>query len=328
MTYPFIDMHCDTLMKVNFDKDRRGLMEASDRMVDFRRMKAGGQMAQFFAVFLPTEDWFRSFGVPPAFDTDYVEACFDIFRREVGERPDIIAQARNAADIERNWNSGKMSAVLTIEDGREVDGRMERLDQYKAAGVTALSLTWNSYNCFGAPNSRNASIMQDGLTAFGRDAVAHMQEIGIIVDVSHLSDGGFRDVARIASKPFVATHSNCRAISPHPRNLTDEMIRELADAGGVMGINFLAGFLKPDTKSKESRVADMVEHAKHERKVGGIDVIALGSDFDGFDGDLEITGPDDMHLLADALSDAGFTGSEIEKIFYSNVMRVMRETVG
>lgn len=329
MNYGYIDMHCDTLMKSFFAGEKfSGLREMPETMVDFSRMKSGGAAAQFFAIFLPPTRAFESRKVPIVSDKIYIERCMEIFDEEVKKNSDIIAPARSASDIEANSAAGKMSAVLTIEDGREVDGRMERLNEYKDRGVCALSLTWNSYNCFGAPNSFDATVMADGLTGFGREAVAHMQRIGIIVDVSHLSDGGFYDVAQICRKPFIATHSNCRALSPHPRNLTDDMIRTLADCGGVMGINFCPEFLEEDIQCRTSRISDMVAMAKHEKKIGGVDIIALGSDFDGIGGELELGSCDKMPDLAIALEREGFTSTEIEKIFSKNIMRVMRETLG
>lgn len=205
---------------------------------------------------------------------------------------------------------------------------MARLEWLYGLGVRVLGLTWNYANCFGAPNSQDPAVMSAGLTPFGRDAVVRMQELGMLVDVSHLSDGGFRDVAALARRPFVATHSNCRAFSPHPRNLTDEMIRALADRGGVMGLNFCPEFLTPAAAGRESRVEDLVAMARHEKRVGGIEVVAIGSDFDGIDGDLEIPDAARMPLLADGLSRGGFTDDEIDKILCGNVLRVIRDAIG
>lgn len=140
--------------------------------------------------------------------------------------------------------------MLTVEDGRMVNGSFDRLEQLAKTGVRAIALTWNFENCFGAPNSRDPKIMSKGLSAFGKEAIEAMNELGILVDVSHLSDGGFYDVAKISKKPFVATHSDCRALAAHPRNLTDDMIRLLAQKGGVSGINFAPAFLD-DTQGKQ-----------------------------------------------------------------------------
>ena len=157
-----------------------------------------------------------------------------------------------------------------------------------------------------------------------------MNRMGIIADVSHLSDGGFWDVVRICKenhKPFVASHSDCRALTPHSRNLTDEMIRAIAECGGAIGVNFSAGFISPDIHSHTSRIDDMVRHMKHMYQVGGIECMALGGDLDGIRGDLEIDSVDNVPLLIDRLHKEGFTSSELDKLTYDNMYRVIRDTM-
>jgi membrane dipeptidase len=167
--------------------------------------------------------------------------------------------------------------------------------------------------------------MQKGLKAFGKDAVAVMNDIGIIIDVSHLSDGGFWDVVYLTKRPFVASHSNCRAIAPHRRNLSDEMIRALANKGGVMGLNFYGPFLNADASGKESRIIEMLRHIKHMINVGGSELPAIGTDFDGMDGSFEIGDCSKMQLLFEAMEGEGFTIGQIEKVAYKNAERVIKE---
>ena len=140
--------------------------------------------------------------------------------------------------------------------------------------------------------------MAKGLKPFGFEVVERMNEIGMVIDVSHLSDGGFYDVAKHSKQPFVATHSNCRAIANESRNLTDDMIKILANKGGVMGLNLVPAFLDASNKS---RIEYMVKHIKHIKNVGGIDTVAIGADFDGMGGDFEIDNVGDMTSLFDAL---------------------------
>lgn len=168
---------------------------------------------------------------------------------------------------------------------------------------------------------------EHGLTEKGIAFVEEMERLGMIVDISHLSDAGIWDVFRYTRKPFVASHSNARSIASHPRNLTDEMIRALSERGGVAGINYCASFLydAPDGEKKLSRVTDMAAHIRHMKQIGGIQCIGLGSDFDGISCDLEMKSPADLPLLAGELRKGGFTESEIEAIFYKNVLRVYRE---
>ena len=323
-----IDMHCDTLMKAYLNHgDQSDVYDLEGTMVNVKRLLQGNALAQFFAIFIVPQDFYKRMERPAISDEEYIAGCAKVFENTLARYPDIVARALNASDIERNAAAGKLSMLLSMEDGVAVQGKMENLDRFYQMGVRALSLTWNFVNCFGSPNSKDPAIMSAGLTDFGKDAVRHMQDIGMLVDVSHLSDGGFWDVIKIAEKPFVATHSNCRSLSPHQRNMTDDMIKALADKGGVMGINFGPEFLNEDVTCKNSTVERMVAMAQHEKKIGGVDVIALGTDFDGIGGELEVDGPEKMDLLATALSKGGFTDDEIEKIFHANVMRVLKEAV-
>lgn len=327
-----IDMHCDTL-SLSYVRGYDKLPEELDIFempgsVDLKRLHESGAMAQFFAAFLPPVSYFAKEGIPFPGDDAYIAFCKRVLDSSLAKHGDIAAPARTAEEIRQNFAQGKVSAVFTLEDGRAVDGRMEKLRQFHAMGVRAIALTWNFENCFGAPNSRDPAVMQKGLTAFGREAVVYMQQLGILVDVSHLSDGGFYDVARLCKKPFVATHSNCRALSAHPRNLTDEMLRLLGEAGGVAGLNFAPEFLNPDPANRASTAERMAAHARHIADVGGMDCVALGSDFDGITGELEIGDPTQMDLLADALHKQSFTQDQIDQIFYGNALRVLAETIG
>lgn len=324
----FIDMHCDTVMNAYFT-DFADCYETRG-MCDVKRLKEGGGLAQFLGIFLPQPDsgaW-AMFKKMYTTDEAYLQACLQIFNATLDKHSDIIARAYNGSDIEKNERQGKMSAVLSVEDGRDIQGKPERLQLYHDWGVRLITLTWNMKNCFGSPNSKDPAVMAEGLTDFGKEAVVRMGEIGILVDVSHLSDGGFWDVERLAKKPFLASHSNARALSPHPRNLTDEMIRAIGRHGGVIGLNFMPEFLNEDTVSKQSRVELMVKHARYIINMGGSDVLGIGTDFDGFTGELEINGPDQMQKLFDALSAGGFSSSEIEKIGYQNTLRLMKESLG
>lgn len=321
-----IDMHCDTVM-LAYLQNNPDIYQTTG-MLDFVRMKKGGVMAQFFAAFMlpaDAEKWIPGFVMPR--DRDYIEACATILNNSISAHSDLIAKATNASQIESNYALGKMSAVFSVEDGRAVEGKLENIDWMYDLGVRAISLTWNAENCFGAPNSQDPVIMQKGLTDFGKDAVLYLQEKGILVDVSHLSDGGFHDVAALCKKPFVATHSNCRALSPHQRNLTDDMIRTLAEHGGVMGMNFGPEFLNADLTSNKSTIESIVAMALHVKEVGGVETLAIGTDFDGIHGELEIASCADLPLLADQLRHSGFSDDEIDKVFYRNVLRVMHDTV-
>lgn len=326
-TYRFIDMHCDSLLKGIISGQ---LYDYPGNMLDVSRMALAGQGAQFFAVFFPPalSEGRQIQGGQPQFPPD--DALFDKARGllldTVAAYPDSIGMAYNAADINRNLEVGRCSAVLTIEDARAVNGDMAKIRHFYDAGVRAMSLTWNARNCFGHPNSADAAKMRLGLTDFGKEAISEMNILGILVDVSHLSDGGFWDVAERTSKPFVATHSNCRALCDHPRNLTDEMIKALSTKGGVVGVNFMPTFLTSDGKH-ESRVEDLCRHVLHIIGVGGEDCIGLGTDFDGIDGRFEIGQPTEMEKFFDALRRKGLSERVLQKFAISNVLRVMHDVL-
>lgn len=238
-----------------------------------------------------------------------------------------------------------MSALLTIEEGGVCQGNLAYLRNFYRLGVRMMTLTWNYPNELGFPNYMNedeAAMMgstmgrpdtKRGLTETGIMFLEEMERLGMIIDVSHLNDAGIWDVFRYTEKPFVASHSNARALVPEcPRNLTDEMIRELGNRGGVAGINYCIDFLHDPKdwrqgEKKKSLVADMVRHMKHMRQIGGIGCIGLGSDFDGIGGELEMSSGADLPLLEQEMRKEGFTQSEIEAVFYKNVLRVYREVL-
>lgn len=322
----YIDMHCDTLMEAFF-AEKEDIHDFKEAMVDIRRIAEGQCMAQFFAVFLPCDDIWEWYRKKPVSDEEYISKCRTVFFNTIEKHQDILAFAGNSQDVVRNQQGNRISALLTMEDGRPVQGRMERLEEFYKQGFRLISLTWNDKNCFGSPNSPEAEVMAEGLTSFGKEAVVRMNELGMLVDVSHLSDGGFYDVAGISRKPFVASHSNCREICSHPRNLTNDMLHILGEKGGVAGVNFGPEFLDGTEGNENSRIEQMSCHLKHMIRYGGIECAAIGTDFDGIEGKLEISSPVFMERLFDYLKKDGLSLEEIEKIAYKNVMRVLQETI-
>jgi membrane dipeptidase len=166
--------------------------------------------------------------------------------------------------------------------------------------------------------------MKKGLKPFGKDVVERMNDLGMIVDVSHLSDGGFWDVAEISKKPFIASHSNARALKDVPRNLTDPMIRAIADKGGVIGLNFCPFFLNEEN---HETVEALVRHLIHIIDKGGIEVAAIGTDFDGIGGPMDLAHVGEMDKLRHGLRKAGVSSGNIDKIFTDNGLRVIRDTM-
>lgn len=324
----YIDMHCDTLAEaLARKKETAEILDGT--MLDIARLKKSGATAQFFAMFLPQrqmQEWFGTEKMPEL--TELMMRMYRIYQNTMEQCSGIIAPARSYAELCANREAGKISAFLTIENGYPILGELENIKKFYDMGIRLITLTWNDPNCLGFCHSKDQEEMKKGLTDFGKEAVSYMQELGILVDVSHLSDGGFWDVAALAKKrgvPFVASHSNCRALSPSTRNLTDEMIRTLADCGGVAGINFEPTFLNEDTMDKVSRVERMCDHVFHFIQKGGADCVGIGTDFDGIGGQLEIDECTKMPLLFDALHRRGISDDVLEKIAYKNVERVIRE---
>lgn len=325
---PFIDMHCDSLMTLFYeDSDHANLYDSKYTAVDFKRMAKGNMMAQFFAIFVIPRDRYDMHGINPISDEEYIQTLYGYYCTNIQRYEELIAPATNVDEVLKNYQSGKMSAILSVEDGRTVDGRLENIKRYYDMGVRAMNLTWNAVNCFGFPNSKDPYIMERGLTEFGKEAVQYMQELGMLVDVSHLSDGGFYDVAKICGKPFIASHSNARSLCPHQRNLTDDMIRMLGERGGVAGLNFGPEFLNADIECPDSTAALIAEHAAYMKNKGGIQCVAIGTDFDGIEGSLEIKDCAGLIALEDALHKEGFTSQEIDQVCSLNVLRVMRDAM-
>jgi membrane dipeptidase len=259
----------------------------------------------------------------------------DLFYTELELYGDLIGIVTTYEDIEKNRKEGRMSAMLTIEEGGVCQGETAFLRNFYRLGVRMMTLTWNHINELAYPNririEKEEAFFEPetehGLTETGIIFVEEMEHLGMIIDVSHLSDAGIYDVFRHTKKPFVASHSNARTIASNPRNLTDEMIKMLAERGGVTGINFCGDFLHDWKKGEKSlsRIQDMVSHIKHLKKIGGIGCIGLGSDFDGIGGELEMKSPEDLPLLEACMKKEGFSDSEIEAVFYGNVLRVYKE---
>ncbi len=320
----FIDLHCDTLAKLTRTGDS---LRKNEHDIDLERMKAAGGLAQFFAMFIPVEKV-----------EDPLGGCLkmvDCFWREMEKNSDLIAWAGSGTDVERNAAAGKMSAFLTVEDSGIFSCDLAALRVMHRLGVRLVTLTWNFKNKVGSPHA-TPEFNAEGLSPYGIEFVRACEDTGIIVDVSHLGDGGFWDVAKNCTKPFIASHSDSRAVANRSRNMTDDMLRALSDKGGVAGLNFFADFVRPGTdglwqklENNACDVTDVVKHALHMLDVGGEDCLALGSDFDGIGAAPErLKGVQDMPNLKQALADAGVSERVVDKIFYGNAMRVIKELLG
>lgn len=315
------DLHCDTMLRL-VDGGRLRGMEGGH--IDLPRLRRGGSLAQCFAIFVPPTAYAPQAG--PDGPDRYVKRAYGAFLREMAANEGDIRQARSLAEIEENHRSGRLSAVLTVEDAVSLDGKLERLDGYAGMGVKMAALIWNHENSLGYPNSPDPDRHALGLKPFGLEAVERMEELGIAVDVSHLSEGGFWDVVRVGKKPFVASHSCARALRDHPRNLTDDQLRAIADRGGVVGINFSAEFLhdKGGAERDLTTSEDVARHLLHMKKTAGLDILALGSDFDGINSRFSFGDFGGMEELARELG-RWFSDGELEAICWKNAWRTFGE---
>ncbi len=314
------DLHCDTLMKMA----KNGCLDEGTAMVTLSGLRQGGVALQCFADFVPT-GMFPRFCRGPLSSLMF-RKLYKNYRAMMARYSDALFPVLCAADLDQAGEDGKIGVLLTIEDGGVMGNRLENVRKYCDMGVRLVTLTWNHPNFIGHPHSGDPEAMAKGLTDYGRQVVGEMERLGMVIDVSHGSDALFFQVAELAKKPFVASHSNARAVCGHTRNMRDDMIRLLADKGGVMGLNIGPDFLA-EGSGGASRVEDMVRQILHIRKVGGSGVLALGSDFDGVRGDFEIAGPQDWPKLADALRKAGLPEEELEGMWWMNADRVLREAL-
>ena len=302
------DLHCDTLTE--YMGCPSGSLDAPESAYSLSGIPAGLRSAQCTAVFIPD-------GLAPEARTARYLTCLRELKAQEGER---LAQCTTAAEIEAAWAKNQTAAVLTVENGSLLRGELDRLPGLYADGVRMMTLTWNGINEIGS-----GKVSRLGLTDFGKALVPEMERLGMLCDVSHLNDPGFEDFIRIAEKPFVASHSNARALCPHPRDLTDGQLREMIARRCLVGLNFFSPFLRDD--GEYARPEDLLRHADHILELGGQDLLALGSDFDGAALPPWLRSVADEAALADLFLNHGFGQELTEKLMYRNALDFFRRNV-
>ena len=325
-----IDMHCDTIMALMHSNHE---LRKNDHMIDLEKLKKGDYLLQCFAMFVPYASRKEDEKYSPF---EYCHKMIDKYYQELDKNEDLIAPAFTYRDIEKNMADGKMTALLTIEEGGVCLGNIEFLRNFYRLGVRMITLTWNFKNEIASPNIDYFSItkeqikkeglkpnLTDGLTEFGIEVVKEMNRLGMVIDCSHLGDKGFYDVIKYSTKPIVCSHSCSRSICNHVRNMTDDMLFKLKENGGVVGINYCHDFIKEDKSI--ATIKDVVKHIVYIKDLIGIDYIGLGSDFDGIgNSDIELKDATMMNLLIDELRIQEFSEEDIDKICYLNVLRVFK----
>lgn len=315
---PLFDAHCDTVSEM---LTKSGEIHSNSLHVDLHRAGIYRPYAQFFAIFgiigeREGLDYAKSLTWPDG------ESCFDaqyrVFTREIEKNSDKIAFCKSAKDAERAALIGKTAAFLSVEGAEILDCSIEGLEKAYNQGVRSIVLTWNFENALSGSNDEGSG---SGLSDLGRRYVRKCEELGIIVDVSHISEPGFWDVVEIAERPIIASHSNSRSLWDNKRNISDRQFRAIADTGGVAGINLYTDFLgeKPDVET-------VIGHIEHFLQLGGEKSIAIGADLDGCDTLPEgICGIESLHSIAENLLKKNYTESLVYDIFYNNLLRVVRE---
>jgi membrane dipeptidase len=356
-----VDTHCDTPMGFSRSDFDLGVRHETG-CIDFPRMKEGGLNAEFFAVFI---------GQGPRNDSSYNKVhqralfTFDAIHKNVEKNSSMAEIALTADDAYRIKKEGKIAAFIGVENGYPVGKDITRVKQYYDLGARYITLAHSRNNdiCDSSTDPKGAE--SNGLSPFGEEVVKEMNRLGMMVDVSHISDKSFYDVIKITKAPVIASHSSSRALCEHPRNLDDNMLLALKENGGVIQICILGSYLKtpepnpeldaklrelqekygdtrnlPDSirskiraESREIRnkyekgptVKDIVDHIDHVVQVIGVDYVGIGTDFDGGGGIEGCRTAADMKNITIELVRRGYVKKDIEKIWGGNAMRVLRE---
>lgn len=323
-----IDLHCDSVMKLM--KSNETLYNKKGH-INLKKLKKGHYMLQCFAMFVNLKKTRNPYL--------YCKEMIEKYYQNINKYSHIIKPAYNYQDIIENDQNNLISALLTIEEGGVLQGDIKKLKEFYQLGVRMITLTWNYPNEIGYPNIDNYKINQNttneeiktmietknGLTEKGIEIIKEMEKLKMIIDVSHLSDKGLIDVLKNTTKPFVASHSNARSICNHPRNISDELLIELKKRKCLIGINYCPNFLKEN--SDKMKINDVIKHIKYLKNLIGIDYIALGSDFDGISGKLELKDASHLPKLIKKLKQNGFNDEEINKITHQNALRLFKEVL-
>jgi membrane dipeptidase len=302
-----IDGHCDVLWKMLHD-EHLSFDDAEQLHVTETRLKATQHCIQNFAIFDMPPSSYRS-----------VQRAIMRFREDVLTRPGFT-HILSKRHLETVWNSGDVGALLSLESVDGLEGEPTRIDELFRLGVRIMSLTWNDAN-WAATGCLAAT--DEGIHAKGYVLLERCAELGMIIDVSHASDRTFWQLLETVEKPLIATHSNCRTILPHPRNLTDEQIKAIIARDGMIGLNFVPMFLAPNN----ANVSDFLRHLDHVLSLGGEHHIGFGSDFDGIDKPMHGMEHAGMYQdLYETLS-KHYTYSFLERFFWQNWLHFLSQNL-
>jgi membrane dipeptidase len=341
---PIFDGHNDSLQAIYLPKraPRDFLKKNNEGHIDLPRAALGGFSGGLFAIFVPPpmpeneetdeqeEHLFNPYLLKPV-DFPYarelaqkgIESLFNLESASRGK----LQVVRDMRQLEAALKNGVIAAVMHFEGAEAIDSELKDLEAYYDTGLRSLGLVWSRPNAFGYGVDFTPNTSPDqgpGLTEAGHALVKACNRLGILVDVSHLNEKGFWDVAKISSVPLVASHSSIYSLSPSPRNLLDKQLEAIAASGGLVGINFAVGFLRSDNKrDPNTPLSDLVRHFIYVAKRFGVEHVALGSDFDGATIPKELGNVSGLPKLLDALRANGFNEEDLAQIAYKNWLRVL-----
>lgn len=308
MPFCIFDAHADTVSEL---LENGGDIEKNSGHIDLSRIKKlGCPYIQIFAAFTErTENTALK-----------VLKIIDKYYEFVGGSE--IVHCQSFGEIKESIKKGKIVSMLSVEGGDALVGSIEMLRSFYRLGVRIMTLTWN-YS-----NEIACGIMEEkdtGLTAFGTEVVREMNKLGMIIDVSHISEKSFWEVSELSEKPFIASHSNARSLCSHNRNLTDEQIKEIIRKKGCIGLNFYSDFL---SDNKEGSITDIIKHAEHILSLGGENCLSFGSDFDGMKHlPKGVSGVESYHDIINEFLKLGYSEELMEKICSGNFLRVIKEVL-
>lgn len=309
------DLHCDTLTRNSYPpyEGTENTLNNPDFQLALGRIPNGTKWVQCFAIFIP--DKLRGQDA-----IDFFDRYAASFHRQAEANSDRFAACRSGQELESAVAGGKTAGILTVEGGAVLAGCLDRVQAIRDAGVRMMTLTWNGPNELASGHDT-----QDGFSAFGREAVAEMERLGVLVDVSHLNDRGFEELLGFARKPFVASHSNARAVCGHKRNLPDECIQEMVRRDGLIGLNYCNVFISDDACGSMDQ---LYGHVCRFLELGAEKCLALGSDYDGAGMHEDLDRAEKCLNIHSYLTRHGISQDTADDICFGNAWRFFQKWMG
>lgn len=351
---PVLDGHNDTLLQVGFKNPgtEETFFTGREGHLDFDKAKAGGLVGGFFAMFVPTRGWEKETvwremgpdgprvsrgwdsplagGVGQARALNAIMAMMAAAFRMEDLSDGRFKVVRTHKQLTSAMEKDVLAAILHMEGVEALKKDLDALGVLYEAGLRSLGPVWSRSNAFGhgVPFSfPDSPDIGPGLTAAGKDLVRLCNQLGILVDLSHMNEKGFWDVAGITQAPLVATHSGAHALCPSPRNLTDDQLKAIGESGGVVGVNFARAFLRKDgLGEKKTSLTEIARHVEYIAEKIGVDHVAFGSDFDGTQVPQDLVDASGLQRLLKVMKERGMKGKVLRKVAHENWLRVLKKT--